>query len=353
MKRIVIHRPGGYERLVIEDAPDPTPGPGEVVIRTEAIGVNYADCVARMGLYASARELVGYPLCPGFEVAGRIVASGDGVDDWPDGTEAMALTLFGAYATHVVVPASQVRALPSCLTMEQAAAFPAAHLTAWFGLMELAHPRKGETVLVHSAAGGVGSVLVQLAANAGCNVVAVVGAPHKREVPLALGAEAVIEKSSEDLWARVEALAPGGCSIILDANGASTLASSYAHLAPTGRLVVYGFHSMLPKTGGRPSWLQLARTWLRTPRFDPLAMTRENRSVLAFNLSFLGNRGDLLLQGLTWLVDELEAGRLEPPRTTCYAFEDVAAAHRALESGDTTGKLVLTLPGDGSAMLPA
>jgi NADPH:quinone reductase-like Zn-dependent oxidoreductase len=346
MKRIRIHKPGAYDRLVIEEAPDPAPGPCEVVIRTGAAGVNYADCVARMGLYASANELAGYPLCPGFEVAGRVVASGRGIGAWPIGTPVMAVTLFGGYASHVVVPASQVCALPSRLTIEEAAAFPAAHLTAWFGLMELAHPRRGETVLVHSAAGGVGSALVQMAASAGCRVIAVVGAPHKREVALSLGAHEVIDKSAEDLWSRVEALAPAGCEIILDANGASTLAGSYAHLAPAGRLVVYGFHSMLPKKGGRPGWIQLARSWLKTPRFDPLAMTRENRSVLAFNLSFLGARSDLLMQGLTWLVGELEAGRLEPPRTTLFRFEDVAEAHRALESGTTTGKLVLTLSGD-------
>lgn len=343
MRRIVIHRPGGYDRLVIEDAPEPVPGPGEVLIRTEAIGVNYADCVARMGLYASAKELVGYPLCPGFDVAGRVAAIGDGVDALSIGAEVAGVTLFGAYASHVVVPATHVFRLPAGFTMEQAAALPAAHLTAWFGLMELAHPRVGETVLVHSAAGGVGSVLVKLAANAGCRVIAVVGATHKRDIPTALGASVVIDKSSEDLWSRVAAVAPGGCEIILDANGASTLSRSYAHLAPTGRLVVYGFHSMLPKRGGRPSWLQLATTWLKTPRFDPLAMTRENRSVLAFNLSFLGGRADLLRRGLDWLVSELEAGRLDPPRVTAYRFEDVASAHRALESGETTGKLVLIL----------
>lgn len=341
MRKILIRRPGGYERLEIVESPDPVPGPGEILIRTEAIGVNYADCIARMGLYASARELIGYPLCPGFDVAGRVGAVGDGVSGWSVGAPVMAVTLFGGYSTHVVTPASQAYPVPSGLTFEQAAAFPAAHLTAWFGLMELAHPRDGETVLVHSAAGGVGSILVQLAKNAGCRVIAVVGATHKRDVAASLGAEHVIDKSTDDLWSRVATLAPKGCEIVLDANGASTLSASYAHLAPTGRLVVYGFHSMLPKQGGRPRWLQLARTWVKTPRFDPLAMTRENKSVLAFNLSFLGDRAELLDRGMTWLLEELASGRLEPPRTTEYRFDDVAAAHRALESGTTTGKLVL------------
>jgi len=343
MKQIVIRRPGGYDRLELVASPEPEPGPGEVVVRTSAIGVNYADCVARMGLYASAKELAGYPLCPGFEFAGEIEAVGGDVEERKVGDRVMGLTLFGAYSSHVVVSASQVYPIPSCLTMEQAGAFPAAHLTAWFGLMELAHPRTGETVLVHSAAGGVGSALVQLAANAGCNVIAVVGASLKRDIAASLGAHHVIDKSTESLWHRVDAIAPDGCEVILDANGASTLARSYAHLAPTGRLVVYGFHSMLPKRGGRPRWLQLASTWLKTPRFDPLAMTRENRSVLAFNLSFLGERAELLDRGMKWLLAELEAGRLRPPQARIFQFDDVADAHRALESGETTGKLVLIL----------
>jgi len=345
MRQILIRRPGGYERLEVVKGPTPAPGPDEILLRVEAIGVNYADCVARMGLYASANELAGYPLCPGFEMAGRVESIGPGVTGWEEGAPAMGIRIFGAYATHVVLPAEQVYPMPSCLTTMQAAAFPAAHLTAWFGLMELAHPREGETVLVHSAAGGVGSALVQMAKGAGCHVIAIVGSSHKRDVASALSADVVIDKSTEDLWRRAKEVAPDGCHIVLDANGASTLRRSYAHLAPTGRLVVYGFHSMLPKKGGRPNWLRLAATWLGTPRFDPLRMTKENRSVLAFNLSFLGERSDLLRRGMEWLTRELDAGRLSPPQVTCYPFEDVARAHRDLESGQTTGKLVLTVEG--------
>ena len=124
MKRIMIHKPGGYDRLVIEEAADPVPGPGEILVRVEAIGVNYADCVARMGLYKSAKQLSGYPLCPGFEIAGRVAALGAGVAGWAIGAPVMALTLFDAYSSHVVVPEGQVHPLPARLTMAEAAAFP-------------------------------------------------------------------------------------------------------------------------------------------------------------------------------------------------------------------------------------
>ena len=121
MDRIVIDRPGGYDRLQVEEAPDPVPGAGEVLVDVVAVGVNYADCVIRMGLYASAREIVGYPITPGFEVAGTLAALGPGVDGPPPGTPVMAVTLFGGYATRVCVPERQVFALPEGLSVEQAA----------------------------------------------------------------------------------------------------------------------------------------------------------------------------------------------------------------------------------------
>lgn len=343
MERIVIDKPGGYDRLRLERSPDPRPGPGEVLIAVEAVGVNYADCITRMGLYASAKQLVGYPICPGFEVAGRVAALGEGVEGLSFNQPVMGMMVFGAYASHVVLRRQQVFPIPVGLSVPQAAAFPAVHLTAWYGLLELAHPRPGERVLVHSAAGGVGSALVQIAKDAGCEVVGVVGAPHKKRVPRDLGADTVIDRSDEPLWEMVEAIAPAGVDVILDANGVATLAESYAHLAPTGRLVVYGFHTMLPRGRGRSNPLSLVWNWLRTPRFDPLRMTHENRSVLAFNLSFLGQRLDLLGRGMAWLIEAVEAGRLAAPAVTEYPFAEVADAHRALESGETTGKLVLRL----------
>ena len=341
MRKIVVRKPGSYDRLQIETHPDPRPGDDEIVIEVEAIGINYADCVTRMGLYASARRYVGYPITPGFEAAGRVTSVGGQVRDLRVGDPVMAVTRFGGYTTHLCVKRNQVFAVPLEMDMGEAAAFPTAFLTAWFGLFELAHAHPGDTLLVHSAAGGVGGALVQLGKIAACRVIGVVGNSHKVATATELGADAIIEKSTQPLWPSAERYAPAGYDVILDANGVATLRGSYAHLAPVGRLVIYGFHSMLPRSGGRPRWLKLAWAYLRTPCFNPLKLTVENRSVLGFNLSFLFNRSALLHRAMQQLLQWRAEGQIRAPRLTSYPFDAVAEAHRELESGQTSGKLIL------------
>ncbi|MGB1015018.1 MAG: zinc-binding dehydrogenase [Nannocystaceae bacterium] len=342
MRKVVIHRPGTHKELKLETSRQALPGPGEVRIRVCAIGVNYADCVVRMGLYASAREFVGWPITPGFEVAGVVDVVGDGVDapHLTPGARVVAVTLFGGYASEVVVPAHQVFACPENLSLPQAAAIPSVFLTGYYALYELAAVREGQDVLIHSAAGGVGGAMVQLARRVGCRVVGVVGASHKIKRVRDLGIEDVIDKSTQALWPTAEKMAPGGYQTIADANGVATLADSYEHLAPTGRLIVYGFHTMLPKTGRR-NWLKLGWNYLRTPKFDPMRLTNENRSVMGFNLSYMFENRDLLARGLGELLDWFADGSLTAPPVTEYALEDVARAHQDLESAQTVGKLVL------------
>ncbi|WP_290653617.1 alcohol dehydrogenase catalytic domain-containing protein [Aquisalimonas sp.] len=160
MKRIVIHRPGSYDRLTMQGHPDPEPGPGEVRIAVRHIGVNYADCVVRMGLYTSARRFVGWPITPGFEVSGEVDALGAGVDDFAVGVPVIGVTLFNGYSSCLVLPRAQVFPVPHGLGTAEAAGIPTIFLTAWFALHELAHVRPGEKVLVHAGAGGVGSAAV-------------------------------------------------------------------------------------------------------------------------------------------------------------------------------------------------
>lgn len=341
MRKIVVDRAGGWERLVLETHPDPSPGPGEVSIAVHAAGVNFADVAVRMGLYSSAKKYQGWPITPGFEVSGTVASCGAGVANLAPGDQVIAVTRFGGYATHAVVPAHQVWARPENLDWNAAAAFLAVTLTADFALSELAHPHPGDTLLVHSAAGGVGSQLVQLGKRAGCRVVGVVGASHKVDAVLALGADAVIDKSRQDLWREAARLAPEGYDVVLDANGVETLRRSYAHLRSPGKLVVYGFATMLPRGRGRPSYAKLAIDWLSTPRFDPLDLTTRNRSVLAFNLSYLFERRELLETAMARLLPLVESGALRVPSVTSYPLERVADAHRAIESGRTVGKLVL------------
>lgn len=340
-RKVVIHAAGGYDRLRLEAAPMPVPAPGQVRIDVRAIGVNFADVVVRMGLYASAKEYVGWPITPGFEVAGVVGALGAGVTDLAVGNEVFAVTRFGGYASHVVVDRPLVFARPPALSFEQAAAMPAVFMTAWYALFELAHPRRGARVLVHSAAGGVGGALVQMAKLVGCEVTGVVGRTDKVAAVTAAGADHVIDKARDDLWRAARRLAPDGYDVILDANGVATLGASYAHLRRAGKLVVYGFHSMLPKQGGKPNWPKLALDFVRTPRFSPLDMTNASKSVLAFNLSYLFDRLELLHEAMTQITGWLATGALQPPPVTTYPLADVARAHADLESGRTVGKLVL------------
>lgn len=341
MRKIVVHAAGGYEKLQVETHPDPVPGAGQVLVDVEAAGVNYADCVVRMGLYESAKKYVGWPITPGFEVAGTVAAVGAGVNDLAAGARVLGVTRFGGYATRIAIPRHQVFALPASLTPTQAAGFPAVFMTAYYALFELLRLRPGMNVLIHSAAGGVGSALIQLAKIEGCRVVGVVGASHKVDVARGLGADEVIDKSREPLWRAAKRLSPEGYDVILDANGVETLGQSYRHLRSAGKLVVYGFHTMLPRQGGRPNYAKLAIDFLRTPRFNPLDLCNDNKSVLAFNLSYLFHETSILREGMARLVGWVEEGKVKAPPVKTYPFEKVADAHQALESGATVGKLVL------------
>lgn len=342
MHHITIANPGGYDRLQYRQTDDLHAGPGQVRVAVRAIGVNFADCMVRQGLYESAKVYVGWPITPGFEVAGTIDELGEGVQDWAVGDRVVALVRFGAYATQVVCGTQYLMRLPAGWSDAEAAGFAAVFLTAWYGLSYLAHARPDESVLVHSAAGGVGQALVQLALAAGCRVFGVVGGAHKVAAVQALGCAAVVDKFAVDWVAQARAFAPGGFAVALDANGVETLEDSYRLLGPGGRLVVYGFHTMFQRGGsGRRNWPLLAWNWLRTPRFNPLALTTDNKSVLAFNLSFLFERTDVLAEALAHLLPLCKGGQLRPLPVTAFALADAERAHRALESGASVGKIVL------------
>jgi NADPH:quinone reductase-like Zn-dependent oxidoreductase len=342
MRKVVITRPGGVSRLVIQEAADAPLAPNEVAIDVRAAGVNFADLVVRMGLYKSAREYVGWPITPGFEVSGTVAAVGADVSLFHTGDRVVGVTRFGGYASRVCLPVTQVVRLPDSVDFAAGAAFPVAFLTAWYALHDQCRLRAGDSVLIHSAAGGVGGALVQLAKRAGLEVVAVVGASHKVASVKALGADHVIDKSLEPLWPAIERAAPRGFHAVFDANGAETLRQSYRHLASRGRLVIYGFHSMLARGSDRLPWLRALIGLLTTPRFSPLAMTDENKGVVAFNLSYLFDELALFQPAIAELVAELGAGKLEAPPLSRVAFDDVREAHRLLHSGTTVGKVVLT-----------
>jgi len=343
MRNVMVRRAGGTGSLLVEEAPDPTPSSDEVCVEVRACGVNFADLVVRMGLYRSAKQYVGWPIVPGFEVSGTVQAVGANITRYRPGDRVIGVTRFGGYASRICLPEPQLRPLPAALGFAEGAAFPVAFLTAWYALHELSRLRPGGVVLVHSAAGGVGGALVVLAKRAGCRVIGVVGSAHKVQAVRDLGADVVIDKSRESLWPAVERAAPDGCHVVLDANGAETLKQSYAHLRPTGRVVVYGFHSLLRRGSDRLNVFRALAGLLRVPRFNPYEMVDKNRGVLAFNLSYLFDELSLFGEAMDDLFGALERGELRLPPVTELPFDRVAEAHRLLHSGSTVGKIALVL----------
>jgi NADPH:quinone reductase-like Zn-dependent oxidoreductase len=343
MKKVVVHSPGGYEVLRIEEHPDLQPRPNQVVVETKAIGINYADCCVRWGVYESAKQYVGWPITPGFEFSGHVKSVGREVTRWRKGDPVFGVSRFDAYASQVAVNENAIFAMPMTFNLEQAAGFPAVHLTAFHAIHQLARIRKGGRVLVHSAAGGVGTALLQLAKLEGFESFAVVGSGHKVDTAREFGATHVIDKSKVDLWRELDRLSPQGFDAIFDANGGDSLRRSYERVAPVGKLFAYGAHTLLPKQGGRVDWVKAGLGYLRTPKFAPMDLISRNRAVIGFNLSFLFERADLFAEGMETMLKWIDEGKIAPPKTTPFDFHDVAKAHAAIESGQTTGKLVLTL----------
>ena len=335
MKKIVIHGPGDYSQLKLETAPDLVDThPDEVIVNVKATGINYADIIIRWGLYKSAKEFVGWPITPGFEFAGTIQGSNEKV---------LGVTLFNGYSSQVKVKKSQLYPLPEGMSFEEGAAFPAVFMTAYHALNQIVVSKPGMLALIHSAAGGVGSSLVQLCRIKGIKTIGVVGSSHKVEALKNLGCDFVIDKSQEDLWQKVKQYAPHGVDLAFDANGVETLKQSYQHLASCGKLIAYGAHSMFPKKGGKVNWPKLAIDFLRTPKFSPLDLTSDNKSVVGFNLSFLFERKDLQEEAFADLLKWYTQGLIRIPKIKSFPLEEVGLAHQELESAKTVGKLVLTI----------
>jgi NADPH:quinone reductase-like Zn-dependent oxidoreductase len=341
LRKIVIRRPGGFANIELVDLPPPAVEPGTVRVRVHAAGVNFADCVARMGLYASAREYAGWPLTPGFEIAGTIEAAGEGLAERLLGKRVIALTRFGGYAEKIVVPLAQVFELPPAMSFAEGAAIPVVFLTAYYALHELAVPPSGSSVLIHSAAGGVGSSLVQLCRERRNRVVAIVGSPQKADFARSLGADAVIVRSNRAWIKAARTHAPNGYAAIFDASGA-TLRGSYDLLAPRGRLIAYGAHNIMSKDGGVAGLPMTGLRYALLPRFNPLRLANDNKSIMGFNLSYLFSEIGLMRRAVDEILASVQDGTIKVPPITCFPLEKAAEAHKALQSGATIGKLVLT-----------
>jgi NADPH:quinone reductase len=322
MKAIRMHQPGGTEVLRLEEIAQPQPGPGEVLIKVMAAGVNYADVGMRRGMFGGPHSAT-LPFTPGFDVAGTIAASGPGVTGWEAGMRAMAVADIGGYAEYAVAPADKTFRMPRNMNFAPATALLVQGLTAYGLIHDAAKVQRGESVLVQSAAGGVGSLLLQLARLAGAGSVIGTASGGKLDVVRELGADAAIDYTQPD-WSRqvYEATQGRGVDVVLDGVSGRSAAQAFGSLAPLGRMIMFGgasgeplpFHEiMMPMQMKGLTLGGFGGPWLRPGRAAAAAQA---------------------------LTEYVERGELRIDVTT-FPLAEAAAAHAAIEARQTTGKVVL------------
>lgn len=342
MRALVQTGIGGPEVLRVEERPDPVAGPGEVRIAVRAAGVNFADTLARVGLYPDAPKP---PAVLGYEVAGEVDSVGDGVSDVAVGARVMAGTRFGGHAELVVVPAEQTLPLPERLSFEQGAAFPVNYATGYAGLVLMGSLREGDRVLIHAAAGGVGISATQLSRNAGASRIFGTASPAKHDAIRAQGVTDPIDYRSLDFEQEVSRATDGeGVDLVFDAQGPTSFRKGYRLLRPGGRLVMYGI-SENSHEGRRsiPATLKsLAKMPAATmPWWRSLMMMNENKGVFGLNVLKWWDREGHLDRLTKPLLADLEAGRLEPVVAEAFPFERAGDAHRFIAERRNVGKVVL------------
>lgn len=332
MKAVQAYAFGDPDVLRYEEVEQPVPGPGQILIRVEAVSVNYADVARRGGKpYPFPTAL---PYRPGSEVAGTIAALGESVDGPPVGTSVFALVGAGTegYAQFVVTPAAQTIPIPPGITAEQAAVLPVAGITGLMIVREIGRLSAGETVLIQGAAGGVGGYAVQIARLLGAGkVIGAVSSPAKFQTVLDLGADHVVDYSQPDWGDQIRTLTDGrGVDLALEMNGVRTFSDTLCALAPFGRVVVYGLASGDPLVFDRESILHFF--------YDPSL----NQSIQVFNLGlWFGMRPAEAGKALGDLIGYVASGQVKVRVHHILPLSQAADAHRMIESRQTTGKVVL------------
>jgi NADPH:quinone reductase-like Zn-dependent oxidoreductase len=337
MQQAVIPRYGPPDVFEIRETLDPSPGEGEIRIRARAVGVNFADVLARLGLYPDAPKP---PMVVGYEVAGHVDAVGPAVTGIFEGDRVVALTRFGGYSEAVVVPALHAFHVPDELSDSEAAAVPVNYLTAAVALYRLAALNAGETVLVHNAGGGVGIAAAQLARLRRATVIGTASA-FKHAALRSFGIEHVIDYRTADVGEEIRKITHGrGVDVILDPIGGRSFTISYSMLAPMGRLIILGLSSAAP--GERRSWWRAFRAWASTPRFNPMSLMNRNRGVFGLHIGHLWDEQQRLAPLMEMLLSELAGGRIRPVVARTFALARAADAHRFIQSRLNIGKVVLT-----------
>ncbi len=336
MRQLVIPRHGPPEVLTIREVADPAVTNGTLRIRVRAAGLNFSDLLARQGLYPDAPKL---PAVMGYEVAGEVNQVGAGVTGFTAGDRVVALTRFGGQSELVVVSPDAVFRLPERWTLEEGAALPVVYITAHHMLTRVAATRPGETVLVHSAGGGVGLAVAELGRILGLRVIGLASA-GKHDVLRTLGVEPV---DRTDLrWPEaVRRLAPTGVDVVLDPVGGEATRQGYRLLAPLGRLVCFGASGL---SGGTVRNLpKVLWRLVRWPRFNPLTLMEHNRGVLGVNLGHLWGQLDIMRPQMETLLGYAREGRIKPRVDRTFPLAEAAAAHHFMHERRNIGKVVLTL----------
>jgi NADPH:quinone reductase-like Zn-dependent oxidoreductase len=332
MRVVTITAHGDPSVLQVQERPDPPPpGPGEVRVAVRAAGVNFADTLARVGLYEDAPKP---PCVVGYEVAGEIAEVGEGVDAARVGERVMAGTRFGGYAEQVTVGEHDAIALPERLSFEQGAAIPVNYATAWAALEGFGSLRAGERVLVHAAAGGVGIAALQLARRAGAEVHGT-ASPGKHARLLELGLDRAIDYRRSGWW---KGLAP--YDVILDAIGGRSFARSYALLRPGGRLIAYGASSVQAgETRSLRRALPQAAQMFRG--FSLLRQMSDSKAVIGLNMLRLWDDRGTLQPWIAPLSAALDDQTIAPVVHAAVPFDRAPEAHRILAARENVGKVVL------------
>lgn len=337
----MITRHGEPEVLAVQQRPDPAVGPGEIRIEVRAAGINFADLMARSGVYLDAPSP---PCVVGYEVAGEVESVGEGVESHSIGDRVMAGTRFGGYAELVTVPVGQALPLPDAFSFDQGAAFPVNYGTAYAALVIMGGLKASERVLIHAAAGGVGIAATQIARRIGAEIFGTASAT-KHEAIRAEGVDHPIDYRNRDFAAEAMRITGDtGLDLIIDAIGPSSFRRDYRILRPGGRLVMYGLSEV--QTGERrdiPAVLRgLVRMPLATmPWWRSLQMMSENKGVFGLNmLKWWDDEG--LDRVLEPLAAGLERGEYAPVVAEAFSFDRAPEAHRLIAERGNVGKVVLT-----------
>lgn len=339
MKALVITEHGPPDVLRVEERPDPEPGPGEVRVRVRAAGVNFADLLARVGLYSDAPKP---PCVVGYEVAGDVDALGEGVEDFEVGQRVMGACRFGGYAQLAVTQTNSLVPMPDAWSYSEGAAMPIAYATAYAGLVHYGGLRAGERVLIQAAAGGVGIAATQLAKLVGAEVYGT-ASPSKHEAIRGFGVDHPVDYRTHDVVDEVRRISgeERPIDLALDAIGGRSFRQSFALLRTGGRLVCFGASEV--QAGERRSRLRALRVVAQMPRFNPLELMSESKSVIGLNMLALWDAKQSLDELLDPLRTWIDDGSLRPVVASEFRLDDGAAAHRYVHERSNIGKVVLTL----------